>query len=127
MFHLVKHQEGNMKKIVALLCALLILVGCGTNNGNGNNVNVNEDAEAKVVFASVVYVETEETVEISGTSWAYTGSVKEIVAEADLAASEVIASNKLAKGTEIFTSTDVEGQIVVNTEDGVYTIFAAAE
>ncbi|NLC42597.1 MAG: hypothetical protein GX775_07130 [Erysipelothrix sp.] len=122
-----------MKRILAMLLVLMVLVGCTTSNNNnngtgGNNNNGNTETVVKVVYLGVIYEATDEVSESLGSSWSYSGTVKEVVADADINTEyDVIVSNSLEVGTEVFAETGNEETIVVATGDSEYTTFGAAK
>lgn len=120
-----------MKKILAMLLVLLVLVGCTTANNNNNEPQNNNNgvaATTKVVFQGNVYEETEEVSETLASNWSYSGSIKEVVADADIAGEhDVNVSNSLPVGTEIFAEIGNEESIVIQTGDDEFTVFSIQE
>lgn len=118
-----------MKKILAMLLVLLVLVGCTTaKNNEPQNNNDGVAATTKVVFQGNVYEETEEVSETLDSNWSYSGSIKEVVADADIAGEhDVNVSNSLPVGTEIFAEIGNEESIVIQTGDDEFTVFSIQE
>lgn len=118
-----------MKKILAMLLVLLVLVGCTTaKNNEPQNNNDGVAATTKVVFQGNVYEETEEVSETLASNWSYSGSIKEVVADADIAGEhDVNVSNSLPVGTEIFAEIGNEESIVIQTGDDEFTVFSIQE
>lgn len=118
-----------MKKILAMLLVLLVLVGCTTaKNNEPQNNNDGVAATTKVVFQGNVYEETEEVSETLDSNWSYSGSIKEVVADADIAGEhDVNVSNSLPVGTEIFAEIGNEESIVIQTGDNEFTVFSIQE
>ncbi len=121
-----------MKKVLAMLLVLVVLVGCSTpNNNNNEQPNNNNDgvvSTVKVVFQGNVYEETEEVSETLASKWSYSGSIKEVVADADIAGEhDVNVSNSLPVGTEIFAEIGNEESIVIQTGDNEFTVFSISE